>query len=212
MILRRWVIMVKFVAFFSTLQTSSARGWWNISHPELNRTYRRNFGMSFMQKTYGMTWTQMKRSMRALFRSDARDKRISDTIKRKVERFIPLRTGHLMDFIFKSMRIIRSSYYSSYFATLIFDYPKDRPTFIRNPKHGPPDTGYGEWGTVKLIEPIPIARVSVAHITGSGNALYNLIDPQAENHPIREIKKVGLKELKDDYATIANDVIITATI
>ena len=118
-----------------------------------------------------------------------------------------------MDFIFKTMRILRTSYYSSYFATMLFDWPGSRPTFIRGKvKHSPPDQGYGDWGTVQLSEPIPKARSDVAYVTAGGNAMYNLNDLHADNTPIDEVKKIGLKEIKSDYDTIFSNIIITCMI
>lgn len=151
--------------------------------------------------------------MRLTILDTVRDPGIINNVKQKTHHLIALRTGHLMDSIFKSMRINRSSYYNShYFADFSYEYPGDRPQFIRNPKHTPPETGYGDWGTVKLTEPIPISRVSWQYVTGSGRALYNLNDPGAQSSVEPNIQNTALLEIEDDYATLFNNILITCLV
>ena len=225
--------MPNFTGYFATTQmANNPQGVWFISHPERNNHYFRIYlnalqrttpiydfdapGLppkTYMTAVYGMTWYEMRTIMRFLFTSPARDQMIIENVKQRVQHLIPVRTGHLMNEIFKTMAIARYQYGSSqFFAQFTYNYPGDRPGFIRNPKHTPPDEGYGDWGTVKLTEPIAISRVNWIYITGGGNALYVLNDPEALSSIVPMIAIAGLYEIEDDYATVFNEVIITAMI
>lgn len=193
--------MPVFTGYYATLQINrlSPGGIWNISHSLDDPNY--------MQNAYGMSWIEMRRKMRADFTSKKRDAQIIERVKQKVNQFIPLRSGHLMDHIFKTMRIIRSSWYNShYFCDFSYEWPTDRPRYIHGKtKHTPPETGRGYWGPIKLTEPIPMSRVSTQRVTATGlTAIYNLNDPQAEANVPPEIERVGLLEIEDDYATLFN--------
>ncbi len=195
-------LMPVYTGYFSTLQSNNnPDGFWNISHASTK----------YMIARFGMKWTDLRRHMVAAFISEQRDPDIIETVKQKTHQFIPLRTGHLMDAIFKSMRMTRNSWYNShFFANFSYEWPLDRPIFIKGRvKHTPPDKGYGDWGTVGLTEPIPISRVSVEHVTANGNALYNLNDPQAQANIPPELEKVIEKEIRDDFEQMFSHVLIT---
>lgn len=195
-------LMPVYTGYFSTLQSNNnPDGYWNISHSSTK----------YMIARFGMKWTDLRKHMVTAFTSELRDPDIIEEIKQRSHQFIPLRTGHLMDAIFKSMRLSRNSWYSShFFANFSYEYPPDRPLFIRGRvKHAPPDKGYGDWGTVRLTEPIPISRVDVDHVTEGGNALYNLNDPQAQANIPPELEKIIEDEIREDFMNMFNTILIT---
>ncbi len=197
--------MPVYVGYYSTLQSNNnPDGYWNISHSSTK----------YMIDRFGMKWTDLRKHMVAAFVSPLRDPDIIESVKQKTHQFIPLRTGHLMDAIFKTMRLTRNSWYSShFFANFSYEWPLDRPIFIRGRvKHTPPDQGYGDWGTVRLTEPIPIARSDVIYVTAGGNALYSLNDPQAQANIPPELERVIQEEIRNDYEMMFNTILITLRI
>lgn len=200
-------------SYFDTRQFSSANpnGLWNISHSELNRRVWLDSGMkigTYAEKAYGMTWIELRAEMKRLFTSTVNDHNIINRVKKLTNRFIPVRTGKLMDVIFKTMRIFRNSFYSSrYIVKFEYEYPQDRPRFITNPSHSPPSRGYGDWATYRLVTAEAQRRVQIDHITPMGNALYILNDPLALNKPEDYIDYIAQQELRDDYDTKFNIVL-----
>ena len=168
-----------------------------------------------MQASYGMTWIELRMQLHDMFMDSSSDSNIIEKIKRKSHFHIPIRSGKLMDMIFKSMRIDRASFYNTnYFSIFNYEWPPDRPLNWtgKNVMHSPPDQGYGDWATYRVTEPIPQSRISIDHVTPYGNALYNLNDPRAKNRPQQNIKDIAIKEMQDYYDASMSNILIEAMI
>ena len=196
-----------------TFDTDGAQtgGFWSISHASIfdpfhisGRNQMRNYGMR--------TYPELRDYMKMMFLDISRDPGIIQRIKNAVIKYIPVRTAKLLDTIFKTMWLNRSSWYSThYFIDLLYEWPEDRPKYINNPQHRPPEKGYGDWAGYIPTTPEAISRVSIDHVTMGGNALYNLDDPQASSDPMVDIEREAQLILEDDFAEAFNNIIITYT-
>jgi len=106
--------------------------------------------------------------------------------KKRFEKMIPVRSGHLASTILSTLRIHRKAYGNSRFwISAAYNYPMtgamQRPITIHNQKHKPPDEGYGDYIGVDRTYKLP--NVHLLYKTGGGGAKYLLNDPTAvENH------------------------------
>ena len=199
-----------------------------ISHSERNRGYLNTFYQtrsdmtgfgafgpevpkSYTSAMFGMTWIELRARMRAQILDTVRDPSLIKKIKLLVHKFIPLRTGFLMQTIFKTMKVLRYAFTSSQMiADFDYYYPPTYPKIIKNPRHAPDDEGYGAFGTVKLTEPIPRSRVSWNHVSNTGlSAIYDLNDPEAIGNSEVMIMKEAERILKLDMINQFIDVILT---
>jgi len=176
---------------------TSPRGSWTIIPPTKSARGGLN-QIAWMKQNYGMKWTDIRRIIADAFVNVSRDPAIILRIINYAMRYVPVRSGRLLDFIWSSMRINRRKWYNTQFwARFNFDWPVDRPPRIINPSHAPPAEGYGEWGTVKLNHNIP--NVNVIRVTAGGNALYSLNDPSALGDPRNAISEIAEEELLQDF-------------
>lgn len=184
-------------------------GIWNITHSSvLSPYFQRGKQHKFVNRT-GLKWTQVRAHLKRLFLDNSIDNSIIRRIQLKVIDYIPLRSGRLADTIFNSMYIWRGSYYSThYLAIFTFRWSTKRPRPIPgNVRHAPPQTGYGEWGTYRVINALVRSRVRIHHITAGGNALYFLNDSQAYSEPTSKIDKISSDILEDEFAERFNIIL-----
>jgi len=156
-------------------------------------------------KAKGISWISVRRILKRIFLDNKLDELLLMKIRLWVLRYIPVRSGRLANFIFKTMKLIRRTYYSQYIARFGFGWPAKRPYPIRGRvRHKPPEMGYGEWGTFKPVYKLP--NVHVDHVTAGGNALYILDDPGAINDPTSAIIHDGTdmiyKDLKNRFRNL----------
>ena len=173
-----------------------------------------NLPRSHMESRYNISWKDMRLMLKLLMISKARDPGIIQEIKLRTHKLIPVRSGKLLNTIFKTMRIDRSQWYHThFFVQLLYDWPADRPHIIKNPQHIPPAEGYGDWSGVRLTEPEAIAAVDPnPHVTPMGNALYKLNDPVATRDPAVYIDRVAKDEFNKDYIDLNDSILITCTL
>lgn len=221
-------------SYFSTAEKTftwgqqQTGGFWGIRHAGITGTSGKNKGVELLDpfhiknrnqmRNYGINgrsmkdYSELREVMKLMFLSTARDPGLIQRIKDKLYNRFPIRSGKLMDIIYKTMHILRSAWYSThYFIELFYEYPSDRPKFINHAQHSPPAKGYGEWASYRPVTPEAISRISIDHVTGRGNALYNLNDPQAVGDIQAEIENEASLILEDDFAETFNDIIITYT-
>lgn len=164
---------------------------------------------------YGVKWKTMRDTIKALFKSSEGEsnKEIHEALIRDLIDIVPTRTGHLYDYILRTMQFTRDSWYSSHwYIRTCYNWPIDRPFPITGRvKHSIPEIGYGQ------NRPTPFIRYMsprVHKIRGppgprhGKSALYALNDPRASNDIAKiskEITKECLKDLKDRF----NGVVIT---
>jgi len=187
-------------------------GVWSITHLSVTDPLH-GLGKSF-RSMYGMKWTDFRRHLAAVLSDTSRDPYLIQRIKQMIHPKIPLRTGKLMDWIFRTMKIDRKVWYNTHhWAMFEWELPPDRPNIIKGKvKHRPPEKGYGDWGTYKPTDPIVTGRVSVEEVLPSGNAIYNLDDPSADNDYESVLRAEAEKELIEDFASIFNDMLIICQI
>ena len=178
--------------------SGSPDGKWTII-PD-NVPYGQN--IKWTKARYGMKWTEIREQISKAFMSKVRDSNILRNIRNIIKKLgiVPVRSGFLLNHIFSTMRIIRrklNPYNAQFVGEFQFAWPYNRPQTIQNPRHSPPETGYGEWSNVRLKYNIP--NVNLLKITPGGNALYLLNDPRASPNPKPDIKSVGMNELFDDF-------------
>ena len=215
--------------FFSIKQIP-AGGIWNISHPELNRSYFNKFikglqtgpqaqntygpqlAQTYMENFYGLSWYDMRRIFTALVQSTRRDKGLKNKIRGRIQPFVPVRTGKLLDFIMKTMNLNRSSYGNYDFWTwFTYGWPADRPWIIFNPKHQPPETGYGYLKGYQLSFESLIPNIHILYDTPKG-ALYLLNDPLSRQNVHDIIGRIAADEIMEDYIQLFEDMIVTVLI
>ena len=211
---------------FFSIKQMPAGGIWNISHPELNRSYFNKFAtavgkgdpnavnmpQTYMERFYGMSWYDMRRIFTELVLSTKRDKGLKNDIRIRISPFVPVRTGKLLDFIMKTMNISRSSWGNyNYWAYFTYGWPPDRPWIIRNPKHQPPDTGYGYLKGYNLSFESLIPNIHKLYDTPEG-ALYLLNDPLSRQNVHDLIGRIAADEIMDDYIDLLEDMLVTVMI
>lgn len=148
-------------------------------------------------KTRKLSWIDVRRTLKQIFVDKDLDEELLMKIRMWVLRYIPVRSGRLANFIFKTMNLIRRTYHSQYIARFGFSWPAKRPFPIGGRvSHAPPEKGYGEWGTFRPIFNLP--NVHVDHVTAGGNALYILDDPDAINDPTSAIINDGQDQIYRD--------------
>lgn len=185
------------------LGSGSPDGKWTIIPNKVR--YRH----AWMEARFGMHWVDLRRVIAATFVNPSRDSGILNFIKNVIMKLVPVRSGKLLEFILKTMRIKRTKlnqFNARFSALFMYEWPLDRPLSIKNPKHSPPSEGYGEWGTVTLTHNIP--NVRVIRVTPSGNALYSLNDPFALGQPQRFIQDIGSDELMRDFTNVFEGLVL----
>ena len=135
-------------------------------------------------KAWKVGWFQFRKMYRQWILDPSDDRDIIEYWRKILERdaIIPVRSSNLFSTIFANMFIRRWNYYTNRF--LIdgrYAYPRRYPTFIANPRHSPPETGYG-------LHPSRVNRsflpknVTLLKTTKQ-SAKYLLNDPQALEDP-----------------------------
>jgi len=183
-------------------------GIWNITHSNVLDPFYSGRPGEFKRQT-GLTWIQVRKIMKNVFLSTTADPYVKKIIQYKILDLIPIRSGRLADTIFKSMRFWRGSYYSTHYISLLtYHWSVYRPRPIPGQtKHSPPEKGYGEWATYRVISPLVRSRVTVDHVTPYGNALYILNDPLSLNDPEPVIDEIMSDMLEDEFAERFNIVL-----
>lgn len=208
---------------FFSIKQMPAGGIWNISHPELNRSYFNKFvkavgkgdpgainmPLTYMENFYGMSWYDMRRIFTQLVLSTRRDKELKNKIRIRIGPFVAVRTGKLLDFIMKTMHLSRSSWGNyNYWTWFTYGWPADRPWIIQNPQHSPPETGYGYLKGYKLSFESLIPNITKLYDTPEG-ALYLLNDPLSRMNVHDMIGRIAADEILDDYIQLFEDMIVT---
>lgn len=181
-------------------------GYWNFTHSSvIDPNY---MGKGWFKRETGLTWWQVKRLISNEFMNTINDPGIINQVKQTTAPFIPVRSGRLMEKIFSSMKIVRTQKrLTDFWATLTYSWSKYRPYPIKGRTTHNSELGYGEWGSVKLTEPLVINRVKIHHVTAGGNALYYLDDPAAVPDPTSTINDVASKLIMQDLAEKFNFVL-----
>lgn len=121
--------------------------------------------------------------------------------------YVPVRTGHLLDYILTTMKLQGGKGLSNskvYTWDFSFDIPMDRPLLIPGRVSHSREYGYGEWGTVKLLNVIP--NVTVIYVTGMGHALYLLNDPKATRNYATRLLALAEELIQDTLDTMVFEV------
>ena len=211
-------------------------GIWNISHSSENNSYYQaylnnqvgaetpvalmggaitqgpNLPKTYMAANYKLTWMEMRKAMHDLFMDNSGDPGIISQVQQVALYVTPVRTGRLVDYMMATMRINRTSWYTTtYNASFSYETPPDRPIPVTGKiRHSPPDRGYGDWSGIKLISGIKIPNVHIDHVTMMGNALYILNDPESFPDPRFEINKAAQTLIRNQFAKNFTRTIITA--
>jgi len=171
--------------------TSGKTGRWRVYGQ--SRLFMKHFG--------GHQWTEIRKIISDAFMDKGSDPIILQTIKNKIMHKVPVRSGFLLDYIMRTMRIKRNRYHNTHHI-LKFDwsYPFQRRPYPipGRVQHSPPEQGYGEWRNVHLTHHIP--NVHLDHVTPEGNALYTLDDPSSYSNFAGDINHDGAKAMADDFA------------
>jgi hypothetical protein len=135
---------------------------------------------------YGVNWLQVREMLKSIMLNPFVDKYIIENIQDDVIRSgaVPIRTGHLLDFIFHTMKIIRRAWYKTQYTIMgLFHWPTVRPFFIRNPRHTV-ELGYANAAKQpNLASPKVSAMVRLVKPTGPKRGYWLLNDPVAIETP-----------------------------
>ena len=130
-------------SYFTTNQIGSKNGWWNLSSgggPGVSR-------ISWMRQHFGMKWTEFRRILADLFVDTRRDPGILERIRARIWRFVPVRSGRLLDTIFKSLMITRIKWINAHHwhnVSFIWSLKRPFPILGWVTHRFPPDIGLGE--------------------------------------------------------------------
>lgn len=186
-------------SYFTTNQVGSRNGWWNLSSGGGAGHSR----ISWMRQHFGMKWTEFRKILADIFVDTRRDANILDKIRARIAPFVPVRSGRLLDTIYRTLMITRIKWINAHhWHNVSFDWSVKRPFPILGKVNHvfPPDTGAGELYT-------PTYPIHNRQVIAPG--FYELNDPNAMNNPVDTIKTIALEELQDDILTVIDSTIIT---
>lgn len=170
--------------------------------------------VKFMKTFGGLQWTEVRRILKREFvRDDYDHLYLLPRIKVKCMKYVPVRSGELLDYILKTMAIIRLNLkYNAFVIRGFFAWEPSHPFPIPgHVRHRPPDTGYGKWAGVRLIHAIP--NVHPIHVSATGlTAKYLLDDPNAYSNPIPILETVMKEEIIEDLKDRMSKIYIMARV
>jgi hypothetical protein len=173
-------------------------------------------GLAVMNNFTGLQRTQIAAAVRQIFSSIPWAPKVLEYLKMLARMWVPVRTGHLADYIIQTMRITEDKGYgNSYVFTFTFDFEvppevlkywwhfKSNNTVMHSMK-----LGVGDY-PVALLNPIP--NVYVIANFGTGRALYLLNDPTARTDYAQALVTQGEDLMDDEVNGVFVYVIIRAS-
>jgi hypothetical protein len=157
-----------------------------------------------MMDLYGMTWIEFRRKLYNVYLDPSNDQRLIDHVYEIIKHRVPVRSGFLLDILYKETKIFRKVVKGSlnrFWFGMKTVWPRIwRPWPIKGRvQHTPPETGYG-------LPYIPTSKIvsnsTLLYITKGGYALYQLNDPAAHNDPLVDIQN----EFKSTFANYYGNI------
>ena len=164
-------------------------------------------------KAWNTDWFTFRREYKKWVLDPSDDRNLIEAWRKRIiaRGWVPVRSGNLFSTIISTMTIIRRNYYTNrFFINGRYAYPSGYPTYIKNPKHTPPDTGRG-LHPMLVNKNFPPPNVNVKKITPKG-AVYELSDPQALTDPRVYINRLLSDSLYNMMVATFKSMIIKVTI
>ncbi|WP_371805470.1 hypothetical protein [Candidatus Lokiarchaeum ossiferum] len=126
-----------------------------------------------------------------------------ERIKLKIMRWVPVRSGKLLDTILNTLNIIKRVYYGSNFLSqLSYVWNSDRPYPVTpNVKHSG-QVGYGEFYQPRHTIP----NRKLIKKTSKNGALWLLNDPMSVEDPTPFINNIGIDEIENQVVDAFNTI------
>jgi hypothetical protein len=161
---------------------------------------------------YGMKWTDIRSLWKYLWNLDDDDEEVLDRIRLRLQAYVPVRSGHLYDYLCRTMYLERFSWYSTqYWIDFNCLYPADRPNPITGRVSHLFEKGYGDqFPMPPLIYRHP--NINGPYIGPRGGSYYWMNDPGARYDFLQQLEDDAVAILEDQTAELFNDLLITLTI
>lgn len=157
----------------------------------------------------GKIWYDFRKMFVALFdsvmKSPSTRRFVKEIMMRNAGKYIPVRTGHLYDAIFRSLYFNNEHPFSSrHLVKMWFRWPLDRPMPIKGMvAHTFPATGYGDqWGIIGMPVKYQAPNVNPIAYGPRGGVIYGLNDPSAMSDPTPMIIQEGIKQMQDMFRDV----------
>jgi hypothetical protein len=160
--------------------------------------------VAFAKAYLGEKWTDFRRDFARFFTKIVRNANTRRFYKlimmQRVGKYIPVRTGHLYDALFRSLYFTHKPFRNyGHVMMMWFRWPLDRPMPIKGQTgHLPPAKGHGDpWGVIAMPIKDQAPNIDFIGYGPRGGLLYRLNDPVAMSDPTPKIKEEGLKQMSD---------------
>jgi hypothetical protein len=163
----------------------------------------------------GKTWIDFRRAFVEffdfVFNQPSTRKFIKEIMMLNVGKYIPVRTGHLYDTLFRSLYFTNAHWGNSrHVMIMFFRWPLDRPFPIKGlVAHTFPAVGYAD-PTPIIDMPIKYQAPNITFIGvgPKGGLLYGLNDPAAISDPTPTIIDQGIKQMRDMFRDVYQGMIV----
>jgi len=157
----------------------------------------------------GKTWIDFRRMFVEIFEksftSAATRRFLKLVMMRNAGKFIPVRTGHLYDALFRSLYFTYAKWGNArHIMQMWFRWPIDRPFPIKGlVAHSPPAKGHGDVGGI-INMPIKYQAPNVQFLGPGpkGGLLFGLNDPVAQSDPTPFIIESGIKQMQNMFRDV----------
>ncbi len=190
--------------YIERIAPGGVRSMQSIIHSQYWKDSKGNItGAMFTPGTKKMTWYKIRDLLQDQFKNIG-FAHLYNRIKLKIMRWVPVRSGKLLDTILNTLNIIKRVYYGSNFlAQMSYIWSSDRPFPITpNVKHRPPRKGFAEFYQPRHT--IPNRRL-IKRLPKNG-ALWLLNDPMAVENPTPFINKIGIDEMEKQVVDNFNSI------
>lgn len=182
---------------FATNQDTVAQGtFWELFPGFIASKHRHRVAYHM----YGKHWVSIRKAFSELWERVFNDLSFKDLffklMRQQTWRVFPVRTGHLFDYVHRTMWLdISSDYNSRHQIRMSFLWPADRPYPIPKRVAHSGEEGHAQLPLLGIMYPPPNAQF--LRIGPRGGRIYRLNDPQARNDPLQTINYEVSRELLD---------------
>lgn len=165
--------------------------------------------VAFAKAYLGVKWTEFRKMFVELFdgvfKQASTRRYIKEVMMRRAGKYIPVRTGHLYDAIFRSLYFNNKHWGNTrHLMTMWFRWPLDRPMPIKGQTgHAPPANGHGDpWGVIGMPIKYQAPNIQFLGVGPRGGLIYGLNDPLAQPDPTPFIIEEGIKQMQDMFRNV----------
>lgn len=170
-----------------------------------------NAAWGFIGKHWADFRTMFVEFFHQVFTQASTRKFIKQIMMDRAGKYIPVRTGHLYDALFRSIFFTHKSWGNSrHLMTCWFRWPLDRPFPIPGlTAHLPPAKGHGDTtGVINMPIKYQAPNIQFLGVGPRGGLIYGLNDPQAVNDPTVHIIEEALLQMRDMFRDAYKGLII----